>query len=236
MATLGRAFIEIRADSSEFPKDVREAVRRLDDDIRQATERSGARVGRRLSSNIRNNIGSEFRGRPLRLVAELDVSRVSLARTEAAVAAATRDRTINIRFNRRAIGNFLLQTGRLIGLFVLGITRILADLFDFGRQIAQIFGEAFRNINQALGNAASATVTLGAAFVQLAAAAAALASVIVLLVGVIGTLLALLVILVDTATAGDPTRARWGTAPVTWPTGFDLLQPWGRDQSHQARS
>lgn len=198
MATLGRAFIEIRADSSEFPKDVREAVRRLDDDIRQATERSGARVGRRLSSNIRNNIGSEFRGRPLRLVAELDVSRVSLARTEAAVAAATRDRTINIWFNRRAIGNFLRETGRLIGLFALAVTRILADLFDFGRQISQIFGEAFRNINQALGNAASATVTLGAAFVQLAAAAAALAAVIVLLVGVIGTLLALLVVLVET--------------------------------------
>lgn len=198
MATLGRAFVEVRADTDRFPDDVRRAMRRLNRDLRTEMDRTGSELGERLGRRLREGATTEFTRRPLRLNPRIRLRPGDLARLEARVAAATRDRRINVRINRRRLGNALLQAGRLLGLFVLNATRIFADFFDFGRQIAQIFGEAFKNLNQAMGNAASAAVTLGAAFVQVIAAAAALAAVIVLLIGAVAALLAILVALVET--------------------------------------
>ncbi len=198
MATLGRAFVEVRADTDRFPDDVRRAMRRLNRDLRTEIDRTGSELGERLGRRLREGATTEFTRRPLRLNPRIRLRPGDLARLEARVAAATRDRRINVRINRRRLGSALVQAGRLLGLFVLNATRIFADFFDFGRQIAQIFGEAFRNLNQAMGNAASAAVTLGAAFVQVIAAAAALAAVIVLLIGAVAALLAILVALVET--------------------------------------
>jgi hypothetical protein len=130
--------------------------------------------------------------------ASINLSQASLVRTEAALRVATRDREIDVRVNRRGLLRSLGLVGSLVGTFVLSLVRIFGDLFNFGRQIGLIFGEAFKNLSAALSGSTAAAVSLSGALVQLAAATAALTVVIVLLVGIFGVLLAILIPVVET--------------------------------------
>lgn len=202
MATLGRAFIEVHADTSPFARELRQQMRRLATDLREDTDRAGRLIGQRMGLRARDGLREAFGRRDLQLDADIELSPTSVARTEAALGVVTRDRRVNVTVNRRGFlrsaGRVLTETGRLVGLFTLNLIRIFGDLFDFGRQIGQIFGESFRNLSanfQATGRAAS---SMASSLVGLAAAASALSAVIILLSGVLGVLLALLVPIVNT--------------------------------------
>lgn len=190
IATLGRAFIEVHADTSPFARQVRQAMRRLAQDMREDTDRAGNLIGQRLGLRARQGFTQSFGRRPLNVPIRTDLSAASVVATEAAVARVTRNRTINIRFNRRTLLRNIGLIVTAIGQFALALVRILGDLFSFGRQIGLIFGEAFRNLSGALGGSTKAAVGLGAALAQLAAASAALAVVILALAGVFGILVA----------------------------------------------
>jgi hypothetical protein len=196
--SLGRAFISVHADTSPFAREVRQGLRKLAIDLREDTDRAGNLIGQRLGLRARQGMRQAFGRRDLNLNAKINLSQTSLARTEAALRVATRNREVDVRVNRRGLLRSLGLVGSLVGTFVLSLVRIFGDLFNFGRQIGQIFGEAFKNLSAALSSSTAAAVSLSSAIVQLAAAAAALTVVIVLLVGIFGVLLAILIPVVET--------------------------------------
>lgn len=198
IATLGRAFISVHADTDPFARELRQQMRRLSDDMKEDTDRAGRDLGERLGQQARRGLGDAVARRKLEVDTDVNVSATSVARTEATLRTVTRNREVNVRVNRRQLLTNLGLVSRLVGHFVLGMVRIFGDFFNFGRQIGLIFGEAFKNLSAAMGGAGAATVTLGAAMVQLAAAVVALSAVLVVLVGILGLALAILVPLVQT--------------------------------------
>lgn len=190
IATLGRAFIEVHADTSPFARQVRQAMRRLAQDMREDTDRQGDQIGERLGERVGERLSRSLRRRSQPIDFPIRITPASAAATELAIRRITRDREIDVRVNRRTLTRNLGLILTTVGTFALAFIRILGDLFNFGRQIGQIFGEAFSNLSRALGGTANASVTVGAAFAQLAASAAALVVVLILLVGVFGVLLA----------------------------------------------
>lgn len=199
MATLGRAFISVHADTDPFARELRQQMNRLSDDLKQDTDRAGTQIGERLGTKVREGLQDTVRRGRVSVDTDVDLSPASVARTEVALRAVTRDREVDVTVNRRRLVSNLGLVGQLIGQFVLATVRILGDFFNFGRQIGQIFGEAFGNLSRSLGGVAAAGPSVAAALVQLAAAVVALTFVITLLIGALSTLLAILVAVVGTA-------------------------------------
>lgn len=187
IATLGRAFVEVRADTDEFPNDVRRAMRRLAQDVRQDSDRSGNLIGQRLGARISQAMGERLKD--VEVDVRTDLNAASVAATEASLRRVTRNREVDIRINRRGLAGFgrgLGAAGSFLGMFSVNALRILGDFFNFGRQIGQIFGEVFKTFQRGGGSVAN----LAAGFAQLAAAVVALAAVMTLLIGIFGVLLA----------------------------------------------
>jgi hypothetical protein len=191
MPSLGEAFVDVRADTDKFPDDVRRAMRKLAKDVEKDTDQAGKRIGERLAIQLRDSLNERLRRGDFQVEVNTKLSKASVAATELALRRVTRDREVDIRINQRGgIGSFLGSSGRFLGQFFVGFTRILGDFFNFGRQIGQIFGEAFNTFSKGASGAASSSAALAAGFAQLAAAVLALAAVMTLIIGIFGVLLA----------------------------------------------
>lgn len=188
MASLGTAFVSVRADTDKFPDDVRRAMRRLDQQTRQDSDKAGEQVGQRLGTRVSQSMNRRLRD--MKVDVRTDLNAASVAATEAGLRRVTRDREVDVRINRRGLGGLgsaLGGAGSFLGAFSVNALRILGDFFNFGRQIGQIFGEVFKTFQKGGGSVAS----LAAGFAQLAAAVVALIAVLGLLIGIFGVLLAL---------------------------------------------
>lgn len=189
MSTLGRAYVEVRADTSDFPDDVRRAMRRLAMNTREDSDRAGNLIGQRLALRIRQSLNEQMRRRGFRVEVDTELNSASVAATEVALRRVTRDREVDVRVNQRGLGGF--GSGfRGFSTFLVGAIRILGDFFNFGRQIGQVLGEAFGNITRAMGGSATAAITLSQAFIGLSATVAALAAVLTIMAGILGVVLA----------------------------------------------
>lgn len=192
MATLGRAFVEVRADTSKFPDDVRRAMRKLSADARQDSDKAGKLMGERVANSLRESLSKNVKDKEVKI--DLDVAPASILATEATLRRVTRNREVDVTINRRRLGSSVSAAGgtiaRGLATFTVSTIRILGDFFNFGRQIGQVLGEAFGGLIKAAGGAGKATLSLGAAMTQLAATVIALSAVLFIMVGIFGILLA----------------------------------------------
>lgn len=187
MATLGRAFITVHADTSPFAREVRRSMRQLDQDLQEDTDRAGERLGQRLSENISRNVEENTS-----INVRTDLSSASVAATEAGLRRVTRDRQVNVRINRRGLTSSVTGAFRevlqAVGQFAGAFIQIFGDLFSFGRVFGRIFQNAFQQFNTGAGSAQRAGSQLLGAIAQLVAAFAAMGTILVLVNGLIGFL------------------------------------------------
>lgn len=197
MSTLGRAFVEVHAETDPFARELKRAMQRLAGDLREDTDRAGNLIGQRLGTQARRQFRQGFQRRRLELNVDANLSSTSVAATEGALRRVTRNREVDVRINRRGFTRTLGFIAQLIGQFVISMVQIFGDLFDVGRTIGRIFGESFQNITRNMTNASGAAASLSASIAQLAAGVAALIAVFAILVGLLATILALVIALTE---------------------------------------
>lgn len=178
--TIGKAYIELHADSSPFDRElgqkVKEGVSKNEPTAKREGEKLGSKLGEGVSSGFKKKNEPEFRNAFQRIG--------NLFSTHLSKWGKEWDKV----FTKMAKGNFIVT--RIFGQLVLGATQVVKVLFNIGTAIfnfgrgvgealvavGQLVVEGFKNLIGAGGDAARAMTSLSSAMARVGGSVVAAAS------------------------------------------------------------